>query len=114
MSTIPNDLATIKNMSTNFDKEASREFIQTQPKRSWSEDFKLLYEMVRSKSFELDQKTLITITGALAYVVMPLDAIPDVIPIIGWLDDSIVLKLVVDSFKGEIGRFRDYKNESTL
>ena len=29
--------------------------------------------------------------GALAYLVMPLDAIPDVMPIVGWLDDLGVL-----------------------
>ncbi len=30
---------------------------------------------------------------ALAYVVMPVDAVPDVIPVVGWLDDLGVVAI---------------------
>ncbi len=33
--------------------------------------------------------------GAAAYAVMPFDAIPDVLPLVGWLDDLGVLSAVV-------------------
>jgi uncharacterized membrane protein YkvA (DUF1232 family) len=31
--------------------------------------------------------------GAMAYVAMPFDAVPDVIPVVGWLDDLGVLSV---------------------
>ena len=32
--------------------------------------------------------------AAVAYVLLPLDAIPDVVPIVGWMDDAGVLSAV--------------------
>lgn len=32
--------------------------------------------------------------AALAYLVLPLDAIPDVVPLVGWMDDAGVLSAV--------------------
>jgi uncharacterized membrane protein YkvA (DUF1232 family) len=41
---------------------------------------------------------------ALAYLIMPIDLIPDFIPVIGFLDDLVVLiigiSLLIKSFKG--------------
>jgi uncharacterized membrane protein YkvA (DUF1232 family) len=43
--------------------------------------------------------------GALAYFVMPIDALPDVLPLLGFTDDAAVLataiKLVTDSIRPE-------------
>ena len=43
--------------------------------------------------------------GALAYFVLPFDAIPDILPVFGFADDAAVLaaamKLVMDSIKPE-------------
>ena len=33
--------------------------------------------------------------GALAYVVIPFDAVPDMLPVVGWLDDLGVVSLVL-------------------
>lgn len=43
------------------------------------------WRLLRSRQAPLWQKALV-LAGA-AYVVMPLDLIPDAIPLIGWLDD---------------------------
>lgn len=44
-----------------------------------------------------------TLVGAIAYFVLPFDAIPDVLPVIGFTDDAAVLttaiKLVADSVR---------------
>jgi len=36
-----------------------------------------------------------TLVGALAYFVLPLDAIPDVLPVIGFTDDAVVLATAI-------------------
>jgi uncharacterized membrane protein YkvA (DUF1232 family) len=36
-----------------------------------------------------------TLAGAIAYFVMPIDAIPDVLPVIGFTDDAAVLAIAI-------------------
>jgi uncharacterized membrane protein YkvA (DUF1232 family) len=45
--------------------------------------------------------------AALVYVVMPADLIPDVLPVIGWLDDIGVMGLAVAWMWRVVGRYRD-------
>ncbi|HBS28997.1 MAG TPA: hypothetical protein DEB06_06005 [Phycisphaerales bacterium] len=40
----------------------------------------------------------------LAYLVMPLDLVSDLIPVLGWADDAMVLPLVVMAFKRLVER----------
>jgi uncharacterized membrane protein YkvA (DUF1232 family) len=46
-----------------------------------------------------------TLIGALAYFVMPLDVVPDILPVLGFTDDAAVLatalKLVIDHMRPE-------------
>ena len=44
---------------------------------------------------------------AMAYVVLPFDAIPDVVPVVGWLDDLGVLGLAMAYMTRVIGRYRE-------
>ena len=44
---------------------------------------------------------------AVAYVVFPLDAIPDVAPVVGWLDDIGVVSLALWHLSRVLGRYRD-------
>ena len=37
----------------------------------------------------------LVVFGSLLYLVSPLDILPDVVPIIGWLDDGIIATLLV-------------------
>lgn len=50
---------------------------------------------------EVPWKFITSIGFAVAYLISPIDLIPDVIPILGFLDDAYVFKLVVDSFNSE-------------
>ena len=54
----------------------------------------LLYGMLRdgwSKSYPVSSKTAAAITGALLYFLNPFDIVPDFIPVIGYLDDVVVM-----------------------
>ncbi|AMV24096.1 hypothetical protein VT84_06845 [Gemmata sp. SH-PL17] len=41
-------------------------------------------------------KKAVAVIGAVFYLVSPVDLVPDVIPIIGWLDDIGVLALLAN------------------
>jgi uncharacterized membrane protein YkvA (DUF1232 family) len=74
------------------------------------EDLKLLFRMVRAwvdgGYKEIPTQTLVMIVGAILYFVSPVDAIPDWILAIGYLDDAAVVAWVLRSVKGDIDAFR--------
>jgi uncharacterized membrane protein YkvA (DUF1232 family) len=45
--------------------------------------------------------------AALAYVISPVDFIPDVVPFVGWLDDIGVMSLAVAWMWRIVGRYRE-------
>jgi uncharacterized membrane protein YkvA (DUF1232 family) len=49
------------------------------------------------------------IGGGLLYFILPVDLIPDFIPIVGYLDDLAVLTTIMNSLKGEINAYRNWK-----
>lgn len=52
-----------------------------------------LYALLRESSIPLWAKT--AIIGALGYLICPIDAIPDIIPVVGFTDDLAVMTLVI-------------------
>lgn len=51
-------------------------------------------------------KAIVTIIAGLIYFVSPIDAIPDFIPFIGYIDDAAVIAYVLRSLHQEIEAFR--------
>ena len=45
-------------------------------------------------------KRILLILAALAYIVSPIDLIPDFIPVAGWGDDLVVLLLALNQARG--------------
>jgi len=46
---------------------------------------------------------------ALIYVLSPVDAIPDIIPGLGYLDDATVLAFCLKLVENELGRYREWR-----
>jgi uncharacterized membrane protein YkvA (DUF1232 family) len=59
----------------------------------------------------LPWKAIVSVVAALIYFVMPFDAIPDFIPIIGYLDDAAVIAYVMRILHVEIAEFRDWEGQ---
>ncbi len=49
------------------------------------------------------RRSKIVLGAAAAYVVSPIDLIPEVIPVIGWADDVILLMMAIDSLISRTG-----------
>ena len=54
--------------------------------------------------------TIAAIIGSLLYVLSPLDLVPDVIPLIGYLDDAAILALCMNFAKIDVDRYKEWKN----
>jgi uncharacterized membrane protein YkvA (DUF1232 family) len=69
----------------------------------FAEDLLAAYYCAFDRATPLQVKA--TLVGAIAYFVLPLDAIPDVLPVLGFTDDAAVLtiaiKLVASSIRPE-------------
>ena len=55
--------------------------------------------------------TVLTIIGAILYIVNPFDIIPDSIPIIGQLDDMAVLSLANKMVQRDVKNYIKWKQE---
>jgi uncharacterized membrane protein YkvA (DUF1232 family) len=69
----------------------------------FAEDLLAAYYCAFDRDTPLQVKA--TLVGAIAYFVLPIDAIPDVLPVLGFTDDAAVLataiKLVASSIRPE-------------
>ena len=54
-------------------------------------------------------KMLVMLVAGLVYFVMPLDVLPDFIPITGFLDDITLIIWIFNSFKTEIDAFETWE-----
>jgi uncharacterized membrane protein YkvA (DUF1232 family) len=68
----------------------------------------LLIEMLRDDEWHLQGRDRTRILDALAYFVDPDDLIPDRVPGIGYLDDAIMVELIVRELKHDIKAYEDF------
>lgn len=60
----------------------------------------------RKEYLEFPMGTMIAIVAALIYFVSPVDIIPDVIPVVGYIDDLMVIKVCLSLVNSDL---EDYK-----
>jgi len=59
---------------------------------------------------EVSWNIIASITGAVIYFISPIDVIPDFIPVAGYLDDGLVIKLALDIAMEELEKYKEWKN----
>lgn len=78
----------------------------------FASDALALYYCARDPMTETRVKLIVL--AALAYLVMPVDAIPDLLPLIGFGDDAAVLAAAVAAVRGSITDLHRQKARDTL
>ena len=69
----------------------------------------VLWEMLREKDYVVRWETKASIVFALGYLISPVDAIPDTIPVVGLVDDAMVVSFVLDRLRDEIADYRQWR-----
>ncbi len=68
-----------------------------------------LVEMIEDEAYAAPKPVIKRALAALAYFAHPQDVIPDYVPLVGYLDDAIMIKFVEEELKHEIWGYRRFK-----
>ena len=74
----------------------------------------LVRAWMRREYRDVPWSPLLLPAGALVYFVNPLDAIPDIVPATGLIDDAGVIGFVLASVKNDIEKFRKWQSDSAV
>ncbi|GAA4851851.1 YkvA family protein [Algivirga pacifica] len=65
---------------------------------------------VYAGEFKVSKAHMAILVGAIVYVLTPVDAVPDFLPIIGWLDDIGIVSLAISTLGSIMEEYVRYKN----
>ncbi|MEI0558106.1 YkvA family protein [Brachyspira intermedia] len=58
---------------------------------------------------DIPWKSLSAVAGALIYLILPLDVLPDLFPFIGLLDDAFIIGLCIKCFSADLEQYKIWK-----
>ena len=74
--------------------------------KAYLDDLELAYKMLRDPNFHLSKETKTVLIIAFLYILSPIDLIPDVIPLLGLVDDALVAGYALRHASAELERYR--------
>ena len=72
--------------------------------------YDMVSDTVAGKYKGVSKSTLALLAGGLAYLALPIDLVPDFIPVAGWMDDAAVLGWIFMRCADEFKKYREFKN----
>src|SRR5262245_15637637 len=77
------------------------------------DDLTSLFRIVKSwksgRYREIPWNTVVLSTGAIVYFLTPIDLVPDVIPVLGLIDDIAVIRWVIGAICLDLAKFRAWE-----
>ncbi len=95
-------LANAKNLSKDINVEVP-EFVSERIKK-----LDTLVAMIEDDEWKIPDEERSDVLSALAYFSDPEDLVPDHIPVLGFLDDAIMIELVAEELKDDVEAFEEF------
>lgn len=97
-----------------FDKEdVINKKMKSAKLKEFAQEVKLFFCMLKDfftkKYTDVPIGTIMSIAGTLLYVFLPIDVIPDFIPVIGYLDDAAMITLCIKMVKTDLDKYKTWK-----
>lgn len=61
------------------------------------------------KKYKISMQTLIVMIGAILYFVLPVDFIPDAVPVLGFIDDAGVISICCQMISPDINKYKQWQ-----
>jgi uncharacterized membrane protein YkvA (DUF1232 family) len=71
--------------------------------------FSLLKDYINNEYREIPWWSIAAIATALFYVINPMDIIPDFIPIVGYIDDAVVVGACLTMVQNDLEKYKQWK-----
>ena len=91
------------------EEDALYEKARSGPLAKFMDDLRILFQMLRDKE-RFSQRTIALILAVIAYIITPIDIVPDFIPVAGLLDDTALLSMVLKSISDDIKKYKESIN----
>jgi uncharacterized membrane protein YkvA (DUF1232 family) len=96
--------------------EQARHKIRDMPRGPFADMWAYLLAMIRlirayhtGDYREIPARSLLIVISAMIYFVSPLDVIPDWIPVLGYIDDALVVGLALKTIKADLDAFMEWE-----
>jgi uncharacterized membrane protein YkvA (DUF1232 family) len=80
------------------------------------EDFRVLFSLIKDYSRgayrDVSLSSILIFVFMIAYILSPVDLLSDFIPVLGQIDDAVVVFLCMQGLRKDLDRYRDWKNKS--
>ena len=70
--------------------------------------YEYAYDICNGNYTNYNLTSLIIIIAAIIYVVTPIDIFPDILPVVGWIDDVTVILYVCDIINDELEQYKQF------
>jgi len=96
--------------------EIEEKFRDNGPLGRFISDLKLMFSVIQDyisgEYREIPWWSIAAIVAALLYVLSPIDLIPDFIPVIGYIDDALVVAACLAMVEQDLQNYKDWKKNA--